>query len=171
LPAAALQAGDEIRNAEWAAGTVEAIEFVAESQTMYNFTVATAHTYFVGEGQWLVHNACPLRNNIGAQPGEQAHHLIPNELQSHDFVKQATAGGWSQHAGYNGMALPDNAAAAVNGPYHNGPHRNYTQTVRGHLNQLQTQNLSPSQAFQELQNLAGQMKTHINNLPSGSRIN
>lgn len=26
---------------------------------MYNFTVATAHTYFVGEGQWLVHNACP----------------------------------------------------------------------------------------------------------------
>lgn len=25
---------------------------------MYNFTVATAHTYFVGEGQWLVHNAC-----------------------------------------------------------------------------------------------------------------
>jgi hypothetical protein len=63
LPAAALQAGDEIRNAEWATGTVEAIEFVAESQTMYNFTVATAHTYFVGNGQWLVHNACPTWPN------------------------------------------------------------------------------------------------------------
>jgi hypothetical protein len=50
--------GDEIRNADWATGTVEAIEFVAESQTMYNFTVATAHTYFVGNGQWLVHNSC-----------------------------------------------------------------------------------------------------------------
>ncbi len=24
---------------------------------MYNLTVATAHTYFVGEGPWLVHNA------------------------------------------------------------------------------------------------------------------
>lgn len=27
---------------------------------MYNFTVATAHTYFVGDGQWLVHNSCPV---------------------------------------------------------------------------------------------------------------
>jgi hypothetical protein len=25
---------------------------------MYNLTVDTAHTFFVGEGQWLVHNAC-----------------------------------------------------------------------------------------------------------------
>jgi hypothetical protein len=25
---------------------------------MCNFTVDTAHTYFVGEGQWLVHNQC-----------------------------------------------------------------------------------------------------------------
>jgi hypothetical protein len=58
LPAAALQVGDEIRNADWATGTVEAIEFVAKPQTMYNFTVATAHTYFVGEGRWLVHNSC-----------------------------------------------------------------------------------------------------------------
>ena len=58
LPAASLQVGDEIRNAKWVAGIVEAIEFVHESQTMYNFTVATAHTYFVGEEQWLVHNSC-----------------------------------------------------------------------------------------------------------------
>ena len=25
---------------------------------MYNLTVDTAHTYFVGDGQWLVHNDC-----------------------------------------------------------------------------------------------------------------
>ena len=25
---------------------------------MYNLTVAEAHTFFVGDGQWLVHNAC-----------------------------------------------------------------------------------------------------------------
>ena len=31
----------------------------AQPQMMYNMTVATAHTYFVGDGQWLVHNACP----------------------------------------------------------------------------------------------------------------
>jgi 5-methylcytosine-specific restriction endonuclease McrA len=29
---------------------------------MYNLTVDTAHTFFVGEGQWLVHNACPPYN-------------------------------------------------------------------------------------------------------------
>ena len=27
---------------------------------MYNLTVDTAHTFFVGDGQWLVHNTCPL---------------------------------------------------------------------------------------------------------------
>jgi hypothetical protein len=58
LPAASLQVGDGIRRADWRTGTVEAISFTASPQTMYNFTVATAHTYFVGEGQWLVHNAC-----------------------------------------------------------------------------------------------------------------
>jgi hypothetical protein len=25
---------------------------------MYNLTVAVAHTFFVGDGQWLVHNSC-----------------------------------------------------------------------------------------------------------------
>jgi hypothetical protein len=29
---------------------------VYKTQEMYNLTVDTAHTFFVGEGQWLVHN-------------------------------------------------------------------------------------------------------------------
>ncbi|MCA9940053.1 MAG: hypothetical protein KC418_15540 [Anaerolineales bacterium] len=58
LPAAHLHIGDEIRTAAWGTGTVEAIHFAVAPQPMYNFTVATAHTYFVGEGQWLVHNVC-----------------------------------------------------------------------------------------------------------------
>ncbi|MCP5099523.1 MAG: hypothetical protein GY943_28540, partial [Chloroflexi bacterium] len=61
LPAAALQIGDQIHDAAWGIGTVQAITFTTQPQTMYNFTVATAHTYFVGEGQWLVHNYCPLK--------------------------------------------------------------------------------------------------------------
>lgn len=61
LAAADLQIGDKIRTAEWETGTVEAIHFTTAPQPMYNFTVATAHTYFVGDGQWLVHNYCPLR--------------------------------------------------------------------------------------------------------------
>ena len=37
-------------------GTVTSVERVEQTQTMYNLTVDTAHTFFVGEGQWLVHN-------------------------------------------------------------------------------------------------------------------
>ena len=57
-----LRMGDEIRTAEWTTGVVESVYEVTRPQPMYNFTVATAHTYFVGEEQWLVHNTngpCP----------------------------------------------------------------------------------------------------------------
>jgi hypothetical protein len=53
-----LQMGDEVRRADGSYGIVEAVEFVHQSQSMYNLTVADAHTYFVGDGQWLVHNKC-----------------------------------------------------------------------------------------------------------------
>ncbi len=58
VAAADLQTGNEIRTAGWGTGTVEAIRFTIDPQPMYNFTVATAHTYFVGGSQWLVHNDC-----------------------------------------------------------------------------------------------------------------
>jgi hypothetical protein len=42
-------------------GTITATERIEQEQIMYNLTVDTAHTFFVGEGQWLVHN-CPSLN-------------------------------------------------------------------------------------------------------------
>jgi RHS repeat-associated protein len=56
VPAGELQVGDTIRTSQWDIGTIEAITFVYDPQPMYNLTVATAHTYFVGDGEWLVHN-------------------------------------------------------------------------------------------------------------------
>ncbi len=56
IEAGELQPGDEIRAATWTTGAVEAMTIVTQPQRMYNFTVAAAHTYFVGDGQWLVHN-------------------------------------------------------------------------------------------------------------------
>ncbi len=53
-----LQIGDELRNATWETNTIEAIHVTYLPQAMYNFSVAEAHTYFVGESQWLVHNDC-----------------------------------------------------------------------------------------------------------------
>jgi hypothetical protein len=72
LTAASLKVGDEIRRADWGTGAVEAITVIAGPQTMYNFTVAAAHTYFVGEGQWLVHNACPNPYGRRGSPAHQA---------------------------------------------------------------------------------------------------
>jgi hypothetical protein len=76
LTAASLQVGDKIRQADWQTGTVEAITSIASPQTMYNFTVAAAHTYFVGEGQWLVHNDCLgdflAKVSRSAEPGSRS---------------------------------------------------------------------------------------------------
>ena len=52
-----LQVGDEIRQADWKLGEVESIFFTTQPQRMYNFSVSIAHTYFIGDGQWLVHNS------------------------------------------------------------------------------------------------------------------
>ena len=65
LPAGELQVGDTIDTAQGGTGIVEAISFVYAPQPMYNLTVATAHTYFVGDGQWLVHNSCLERIQKG----------------------------------------------------------------------------------------------------------
>jgi hypothetical protein len=36
---------------------VQTIQFAFRTQPMYNLTVEGAHTFFVGDKQWLVHNA------------------------------------------------------------------------------------------------------------------
>ena len=56
VDAGKLEVGDAIRTADWHLGLVENVTIVTQTQMMYNLTVATAHTYFVGEKQWLVHN-------------------------------------------------------------------------------------------------------------------
>jgi hypothetical protein len=43
-------------------GTITATQRVEKEQVMYNLTVETANTFFVGESQWLVHNTnCPTK--------------------------------------------------------------------------------------------------------------
>ena len=56
VDAAALRAGDHVRRADGAYGVVQAVEVEQTPQVMYNLTVAGAHTFFVGQGEWLVHN-------------------------------------------------------------------------------------------------------------------
>jgi hypothetical protein len=52
-----LKPGDKVRQADGTTGRVVLVKSVQETRTMYNLSVDTAHTFFVGEGQWLVHNS------------------------------------------------------------------------------------------------------------------
>ncbi len=53
--------GDRPLPASWGVGAIQSmrdgIAIVAQVQTMYDLTVEEAHTFAVGEGQWVVHNA------------------------------------------------------------------------------------------------------------------
>ena len=40
---------------------VESVLVVAADQRMYNLTVDDVHTFYVGEGEWLVHNQNPCK--------------------------------------------------------------------------------------------------------------
>ncbi|MFN8444518.1 MAG: polymorphic toxin-type HINT domain-containing protein [Caldilineaceae bacterium] len=51
-----LQVGDDVLQADGTTGEVRSVRVVMVTQQMYNVTVDQAHTFFVGRGQWLVHN-------------------------------------------------------------------------------------------------------------------
>jgi hypothetical protein len=58
VPASHLHTGDFIRQFDGSYGPVRSIRVQKQPQVMYNLTVSTAHTFFVGNGNWLVHNTC-----------------------------------------------------------------------------------------------------------------
>lgn len=182
-PAGELVPGDLIQAAWGPSGTVTEKEWVEESRLMFNLTVANAHTYTVGSGTWVVHNACSriLRRNLGTPSWAdettewQAHHIIPGEFEQHPFVARASQGGWQIDAGGNGIALPkwEQDAARLNLPAHRGYHRNYSASVGGQLDQLEQRALaeswSPARARSELERLISALDSELRR-SSGSRL-
>lgn len=53
-----LWVGAHVRQANGAFGVVQYSQIILSPEAMYNLTVEDAHAYFVGKGQWLVHNIC-----------------------------------------------------------------------------------------------------------------
>ncbi|GGR45929.1 hypothetical protein GCM10008959_03660 [Deinococcus seoulensis] len=49
--------GDKIKQADGTTGLVANVTTVQQTREMFNFTVSEAHTYYVGNDGWLVHNA------------------------------------------------------------------------------------------------------------------
>src|SRR5260221_7510655 len=54
--AADLKFGEHVFKADGSVGIVKANRAQVNFQRMYNLTVDKAHTFFVGQQQWLVHN-------------------------------------------------------------------------------------------------------------------
>ena len=67
VEASDLAVGDAIRQADGTTGMVQAVVVVQRRLPMYNLAVAEAHTFFVGNGQWLVHNAGPCNVNFSTK--------------------------------------------------------------------------------------------------------
>ncbi len=91
-----LTVGDEIRNLDGTYGTVTAIEIVQAQQWMYNLTVDEAHTFFVGDEGWLVHNIiCPpggwldyqVPQPLPQDPTGQIHHIATDKNQWSDLFR------------------------------------------------------------------------------------
>ena len=86
---------------------------------MYNLTVDDAHTFFVGDGQWLVHNAglvCPTRwddsdlwqlaKKNSTSPGEDlAYDLVQGsqykDMQTHVLSVMDFSAGYAKHLGFS----------------------------------------------------------------------
>ena len=182
-PAGELAIGATLRHADGSVGRVQAIAFAATPQVMYNMTVADAHTYTVGDGEWVVHNSCSkaLRKSLdeaNALPywtnrfEWRAHHVIPGKLENHAFVQQARNAGWEVDSAINGMALPyQNADAARLGlPSHRGGHPEYIDAVERQLNELFSQGMPDVQARRSLEDLILQLRLDIMRQIAGTHL-
>ncbi|MBX8465015.1 polymorphic toxin-type HINT domain-containing protein [Deinococcus sp. RIT780] len=56
-----LKIGDTIKQADGTTGLVANVTTAQQTREMFNLTVSEAHTYYVGQDGWLVHNTgCPI---------------------------------------------------------------------------------------------------------------
>ncbi len=98
-------------------GTVESIAVVVDPQPMYNLTVDEAHTFFVGDGDWLVHNSggCSGQPEFdGVDPlGPQAS-LLPGEGLVGTYGQLKYANKSNNFAGLNPHHMPAHAFMGAN---------------------------------------------------------
>lgn len=64
-------------------GTITSTVRVEQEQMMYDLTVDTAHTFFVGDGQYLVHNTNPCQRAFA--PGQWLNHYQKHMIEFPEF--------------------------------------------------------------------------------------
>jgi len=101
---------------------VQAVEVAPVQQRMYNLTVAEAHTFFVGDGQWLVHNCGEAKNFDEARrlAFEKAGLTNPEDVL---FTKvDPVTGTVVEFKGPNGAKVSYDAPHSSPGAGHDMPH-------------------------------------------------
>jgi len=81
---------------------------------VYNITVDEAHTYFVGDGAWLVHNACetPGNNNI-----DYRRYKDTNDILAEVPDGTVRVGRWMRQSEYNDMDRTGRVQARLGGTF------------------------------------------------------
>jgi hypothetical protein len=152
-PAGALVAGSTIQQADGTTGVVHAMQMEHRSQVMYNFTVADAHTYFVGEGGWLVHNQCGpyevglYKDLIAKSVGDdlEIHHLPQSKPASQVIPNY-------KHTTGTAIALPTKEHRSI--PTQKGVYYGTSQDlIAKDLADLAKHTNAPASAIQQLTNL------------------
>lgn len=136
------------------------IKFTDNSTTVLNYIKKTNGLVNFG-----TKNSTQFRKILGLVVGDarQAHHLIPWEIAD-DAVVQAAA--LSKEAFHLQKALNGIPLSTIQ---HMGSHPNYTARVKDALKKIYDdygQNITPNQAYQELNQLIGKIRTAIINNPS-----
>lgn len=75
-----LQRGEHVRTAAGRWGVVGDVSLRPSPRRMYNLTVEGAHTFFVGDGRWLVHNMCAMLPRGALSSEERALADMINDL-------------------------------------------------------------------------------------------
>ena len=125
-----IEAGDltvdtAVQKADGTYGRIQHIEMVVHPQPMYDLTVDVAHTFFVGDEQWLVHNCGNNSNGAYTEP-QLPPKVIVNEngVNIHHNYKRGDHGPPHLHVSGNGP----NTRIGQNGhPIANNPELSTTQ--------------------------------------------
>jgi hypothetical protein len=133
---------------------VEAVAFEQRSAVLYNLTVDVAHTYFVGDHGWLVHNVCNPYE-VGTYKDLKAKSTPGDGLEIHHVPQKHPAGqvipGYAPDTG-SAIALPRGEHAAI--PRARGTYPGTSQDlIATDLSNLKRYTSAPAKAIDQLTKL------------------
>ena len=141
VDAGALWAGAHIRTVAGTAGVVQQIAVVARTQVLYNLTVATANTFFVGRAGWLVHNdTCHVSRRQAFQEAKDANDVprsqagLQTKIPDKNTQQPLRQGEFTNNKGVQITIREDLPRTYPDGGYQ-GPHFNAGPTLDRKLKQ------------------------------------